>query len=87
MTIAAAGPIAAILERYRDLLPTLFIVSDVVLHASEAGTADAVQVTVDRAPGVKCERCWRYVPATRAEPAVNGLCDRCVDALAAAGDR
>ena len=43
---------------------------------------DGVTVEVDKARGVKCERCWRYVPSTRQEPDWAGLCDRCVDALA-----
>jgi isoleucyl-tRNA synthetase len=39
-------------------------------------------VAIERASGVKCERCWRYVPAVSTEPAWAGLCDRCQDALA-----
>ena len=30
-------------------------------------------VTIERANGVKCERCWRYVPAVSSEPATAGL--------------
>ena len=41
-----------------------------------------LRVEVEKAPGVKCERCWRYVPATHTEPDWAGICDRCVDALA-----
>ena len=40
------------------------------------------RVTIDRASGVKCERCWRYVPKVSSEPAWAGLCERCQDALA-----
>jgi isoleucyl-tRNA synthetase len=39
-------------------------------------------VTIVRADGVKCERCWRYVPAVSGDPASAGLCERCQDALA-----
>jgi isoleucyl-tRNA synthetase len=39
-------------------------------------------VTVERATGTKCERCWRYVPEVSAEPDRTGLCPRCVEALA-----
>jgi isoleucyl-tRNA synthetase len=38
-------------------------------------------VTVEKAPGVKCERCWRFVPAVATDDAHAGLCERCVDAL------
>jgi isoleucyl-tRNA synthetase len=34
---------------------------------------------------VKCERCWRYVPDVSADPALAGLCNRCIDALGALG--
>ena len=40
----------------------LFNVSDVGLHLGAADGADDVQVVVEKAPGVKCARCWRFVP-------------------------
>ena len=82
VVVTASGPIAALLERHRDDLPMLFIVSDVALHAGTTEGADTIEVTVEKAPGVKCERCWRYVPRISAEPEWAGICDRCVDALA-----
>jgi isoleucyl-tRNA synthetase len=61
-------------------LPMLFIVSEVALRN---GTADGpARFAAERATGVKCERCWRYVPAVSAEPGREGLCERCLDALA-----
>jgi isoleucyl-tRNA synthetase len=81
VVITAGGPIAAVLEQHRHLLPTLFIVSDVALHVGAPEGADAIRVDVDRAPGVKCERCWRFVPSVRSEPQWAGICDRCADAL------
>jgi isoleucyl-tRNA synthetase len=42
----------------------------------------AVQIEVEKAPGVKCARCWRVVPLVRHEPEWAGICDRCVGALA-----
>jgi isoleucyl-tRNA synthetase len=36
---------------------------------------------VTRADGVKCERCWRYVPAVEVSGEFAGLCPRCVTAL------
>jgi isoleucyl-tRNA synthetase len=80
--ITATGPVAAVLERHRRHLPALFIVSDVALHAGSAEGGDSVVVDVERAAGVRCERCWRYVPHVRSEPEWAGICDRCVEALA-----
>jgi isoleucyl-tRNA synthetase len=59
----------------------LFIVSDVALHVGAPDGPDDVHVEVERAPGLKCERCWRFVSSVRNEPQWTGICDRCVDAL------
>jgi isoleucyl-tRNA synthetase len=82
VTLTATGPIAALLEQYRDQLPMLFIVSDLTLNLGETAGADHITVDVGKARGVKCERCWRYVPSVRTEPDWSGICDRCVEALA-----
>jgi isoleucyl-tRNA synthetase len=90
VTIHAGGETAALLERYRADLPTIFIVSEVELQAAGPGPAGTpagtsapaeLSITVTRASGVKCERCWRFVPAVSHEPAHDGICDRCVEAV------
>ena len=82
VTVTASGPIASLLERYQDVLPTLFIVSEVSLSLGARTGADTVQVVVEKATGVKCERCWRVVASVRTEAEWAGICDRCVEALA-----
>ena len=82
VVLTTTGPVGRLLEEHRALLPTLFIVSDLALHVGPVEGADEVRVEVEKAPGVKCERCWRYVPSVHAEPDWAGICDRCVDALA-----
>jgi isoleucyl-tRNA synthetase len=80
-----------LLRQYAHHLPMLFIVSDVELRPrSNAGPATdptagarSIHVTIERAGGVRCERCWRYVERISTDPASAGLCDRCQDALAA----
>ena len=81
VSVAARGPIAALLTAYRAQLPMLFNVSDVSLDVGPIDGQDDVKVDVEKAGGVKCERCWRFVPAVRTEPDWAGICDRCVDAL------
>jgi len=77
--LRAGGDDARLLEQYRDDLPMFFIVSQVELRP---GAADApLEVTVVRADGEKCPRCWRTVARVSAAAATAGLCDRCVDAL------
>ena len=46
-----------LLEQYADQLPALFIVSQVEL---DRAAGDELGVTVERAAGDKCERCWKY---------------------------
>jgi isoleucyl-tRNA synthetase len=82
VTLSATGPIAALLEQNREHLPMLFIVSDLTLNLGDATGPDAVRIEVGKARGVKCGRCWRFVPSVRTEPDWAGICDRCVDALA-----
>jgi isoleucyl-tRNA synthetase len=69
-----------LLERYARDLPMLFIVSEVdVRPARDAGAE--LGISIERASGVKCERCWRYVPSVSTDPSWAGLCERCQDAL------
>jgi isoleucyl-tRNA synthetase len=82
VVLAAGGADLDLLKRYARDLPMLFIVSEVELGPA-AGEAP-LSVTIDRAGGVKCERCWRYVPRVSSDPASAGLCERCQDALAEA---
>jgi len=88
VVISASAADLAALEPYAKQLPMLFIVSEVELRPPTRADQDArsgqapMNVTIERAGGVKCERCWRYVPAVSREPAWAGLCDRCQDALA-----
>ena len=83
LTIEAWGDDYDRLRRYAADLPTLFIVSEVMLI--EAGGDGPPRFVAERATGVKCDRCWRYVPAVSAEPGREGLCDRCVEARCRAG--
>jgi isoleucyl-tRNA synthetase len=84
--ISATTKELPLLEQYLKQLPMLFIVSEVELRPAptdvEAAGEAMPRVAIERAGGVKCERCWRFVPAVSAEPASLGLCDRCQDALA-----
>jgi isoleucyl-tRNA synthetase len=80
--LAARGPIGTLLERHRADLPMVFIVSELELTVESPDAPDEVRVEVTKATGVKCERCWRYVRSVRTEPEWQGICDRCVDALA-----
>jgi isoleucyl-tRNA synthetase len=81
ITVKSGGATAALLAQYRDELPMIFIVSEV--HLDEGGDPNGtIEVTVTRASGEKCARCWRMVPRVSGQTDLAGLCDRCVDATA-----
>jgi isoleucyl-tRNA synthetase len=85
VVLSASKADLAFLEGHAEVLPMLFIVSEVELRPAPADVETHEEsmphVTIARATGVKCERCWRYVPAVSSDPAWAGLCDRCQDAL------
>ena len=76
--IKAAGRTFELLESYRDDLRYLFIVSQVSLTGTEAGE---VGVSVRRADGQKCERCWNYSTRVGESARYPTVCERCVAAL------
>ncbi|HXD74386.1 MAG TPA: isoleucine--tRNA ligase [Vicinamibacterales bacterium] len=80
VVLTSANGDAAFLERYRNELPMLFIVSDVQVRP---GAGDGTSIAIERADGVKCERCWRVVKSVSSDPAFAGICDRCRNALSA----
>ncbi|HYM00689.1 MAG TPA: isoleucine--tRNA ligase, partial [Blastocatellia bacterium] len=57
VTINAPAETLALLQKYADDLPALFIVSQVVLNPSASGN---LTVEVAHADGQKCERCWNW---------------------------
>ena len=86
VVLSASPSELALLEHHLRDLPMLFIVSDVELRQApadvEAHEEARPRVAIERAGGVKCERCWRYVSTVSADPATAGICSRCQEALA-----
>ena len=67
-----------LLEQYAGQLPALFIVSQVELDSPGTGE---LGVTVERAAGQKCERCWKYTTDTGSDPRFPTICKPCTDAV------
>jgi isoleucyl-tRNA synthetase len=57
-------------------LPSVFIVSQVVLEPGEE-----LKAVIERADGVKCERCWKYSTAVGQDAEFSTVCDSCSAAL------
>jgi isoleucyl-tRNA synthetase len=88
VALSAAGEDLAFLQRHARDLAMLFIVSEVEIRSKPvAGSQTALGVEIEPAAGVKCARCWRYVPALSSEPDGAGICPRCQGALAEAVGR
>jgi isoleucyl-tRNA synthetase len=83
VVLAAGGELRALLAERRDDLPALLIVSQVELAEDGAGAPPSgdLAVTVERARGVKCERCWNYKEDVGRSERHAGLCARCVRAV------
>jgi isoleucyl-tRNA synthetase len=70
------------LKRHADDLRYIFIVSEVTLLEPNAQmNANDIEVTVARAHGEKCERCWNYSTRIGEASRYPSVCERCVSAL------
>ncbi len=78
------------LQAYEQELPTLFIVSQVVVRSTEHPAGEkhlaseealGMSVNVVKAEGEKCERCWNYRDSVGGAPEHPTLCDRCIEAV------
>lgn len=80
VTVAPEASSQKLLEKHRDFLPELFIVSHVAL-ASVSDAGPTVTVRHCQELGYhRCPRCWRWVPALEAT-SQGDLCPRCAEAL------
>ena len=81
--VSAADPLYSLLDRHRNQLRYLFIVSDVVLDKAAAANGDTgLQIKVTKALGAKCERCWNYSIHVGEDKAYPTVCERCSAVLA-----
>jgi len=76
VTLSANGDLYPLLEQYAQELPALFIVSEVRLN-----NGDGLSVAIERADGVKCERCWKYTTDVGKHPEFPTICGSCSDAV------
>ena len=83
LQVWAPDPLYSQLERHREQLRYLFIVSQVVLEKAPSTNGDAgLQMEVSRADGAKCERCWNYSIHVGEDKEYPTVCERCRAVLA-----
>ena len=81
VTLKADGELYAFLKENEAVLEPVFIVSKVVLEQGAVAQATAetegLEVTVSKAHGEKCERCWAYSDTVGKDEEHPTLCARC----------
>lgn len=81
VTLYCGGELYDFVKSVEEELKTVFIVSrvDVVKGGEGAiqGEVEGFSVTVGKAGGEKCERCWVYSDTVGADPEHPTLCARC----------
>jgi isoleucyl-tRNA synthetase len=80
--LTASDSLYPVLERHKDELRYLFIVSQVALERSGSGNGTGgLTVEVSKATGPKCERCWNYSTRVGENPEYPTVCERCAPVL------
>jgi isoleucyl-tRNA synthetase len=84
--LSADGDLLPLLNQYANDLPELFIVSQVDLSVnsnenSNGRTREGVEVTIDRARGTKCERCYKYTEDVGSSAEFPTICSTCAAAV------
>jgi isoleucyl-tRNA synthetase len=67
-----------LLKKYKEELPSLFIVSAVELQ-SQSG--EELKAEVSKAPGSKCQRCWNFSPYVGKSSEYPHFCKRCEEVV------
>jgi isoleucyl-tRNA synthetase len=80
--VAADGDLSPLLAKYGAELPALFLVSQVESQKPRPAANSVIAVSVERADGSKCERCWNYSTHVGENAAYPTVCERCTAALA-----
>jgi isoleucyl-tRNA synthetase len=84
VVLSADGELLQLLNQYSKWLPALFIVSQVDVTSAAAQDAQASEsiaglaISIKRADGTKCERCWNYSTQVGASAAFPTVCERCL---------
>ncbi len=78
VTLCAPEELYAFLMEYEQSLPSIFIVSQVVLTQTDG---DELTVGVEKPLGAKCARCWLVLESVGTVSDHPELCERCAAAL------
>jgi isoleucyl-tRNA synthetase len=82
LTLAGEGPVLVAANEHLDLLRELLNVSQLEI---KPGAKEVLEVSVSKAAGVKCERCWHWETDVGSHPEHPTICARCVKAVQVSG--
>ena len=77
VTLYAKPEEYAFLEENKEILMTVFIISDLQIEKDNRKEGDKVGVKVEMAEGEKCERCWMYSTTVGEDKENPTICHRC----------
>ncbi len=86
--VTAPKDLRELLNLYKDFLRTFFIVSeadltdDIIDGAYRSTEIDGLAVTVEKASGNKCQRCWNWCRSVGTLKETPEICRRCSNAIA-----
>ena len=85
VTLYAEGELYDFAESVKDILPTVFMVSDFELQKGQGGSfkgeVEGMSVTATHAEGEKCARCWSFGNTVGKDAQHPTICARCAEVI------
>ncbi|MBO5852577.1 MAG: isoleucine--tRNA ligase [Clostridia bacterium] len=85
VTLYAEGEMYDFAESVKDILPTVFMVSDFELLKGEGGNfkgeVEGMSITATHADGEKCARCWSFGNTVGKDADHPSICKRCAEVI------
>jgi len=85
VTLYAEGELYEFAESVKDILPTVFMVSDFELQKGQGGSfkgeVEGMSVTATHAEGEKCARCWSFGNTVGKDAQHPTICARCAEVI------
>ena len=82
------GRYSALSSQDKNFLPTFFIVSAVDIlelspeDAYKSAEIEGLEIKIEKAPGLKCQRCWNWRESVGTFTEAPDVCDRCYKVIA-----
>ena len=85
MVLSCEGELYDFLTKVKEALATVFIVSQVEIKKGTdgqyKGNVEGLSVSIEKADGQLCPRCWMYSDTVGSDPKHPDLCARCAQII------